>query len=122
MKYIVLDTNFILSCIRKKIDFFNDLTFAGFSLIIPKEVVRELEKISETGGKKFQDESNIALSLLKKNDFKKVDLNTKNVDNGIVLFAGKNLDFIIATLDREIKNKIKNQKLVIRGNGKLEIV
>ena len=122
MKYIVLDTNFILSCIRKKIDFFNDLTFAGFSLIIPKEVVRELEKISETGGKKFQDESKIALSLLKKNDFKEVDLNTKNVDNGIVLFAGKNLDFIIATLDREIKNKIKNQKLVIRGNGKLEIV
>jgi rRNA-processing protein FCF1 len=94
----------------------------GFNIAIPKEVIKELSKISETGGGKFKEEGKIALNLLKKNQFKEVDLNTKNVDNGIVLFAEKNRDFIIATLDREIKSKIENQKLVIRGNGKLEIV
>ncbi len=122
MKKVLLDTNFILSCIRKKIDFFNDLKFGGFKILIPEEVLKELGKISETGGKKFRDESKIALNLIKQNSFEKIHLNTKNVDNGIVKMAGENKDYIIATLDREIKKKIENQKLVIRGNGKLEIV
>jgi rRNA-processing protein FCF1 len=122
MKKVLLDTNFILSCIRKKIDFFNDLKFCGFKILIPAEIIVELEKISKTGGKKFQEESKIALNLIKQNDFEKINLNTKNVDNGIVKIAGENEEYIIATLDREIKSKIENQKLVIRGNGKLEIV
>ena len=122
MKKVLLDTNFILSCIRKKIDFFNDLKFCGFKILIPAEIIVELEKISKTGGKKFQEESKIALNLIKQNDFEKINHNTKNVDNGIVKIAGENEEYIIATLDREIKSKIENQKLVIRGNGKLEIV
>ncbi|VVB83014.1 Uncharacterised protein [uncultured archaeon] len=122
MKKVLLDTNFILSCIRKKIDFFSDLKFCGFKILIPAEVVIELEKILKTGGGKFKEEAKIALSLLKQNDFEKINLNTKNVDNGIVKMAGENKEYIIATLDREIKSKIENQKLVIRGNGKLEIV
>lgn len=122
MKCVLLDTNFILSCIRKKIDFFNDLKFCGFKILIPYEVIEELKKIIETGGKKFHDESKIALNLFEKNSFEKIRLNTKNVDNGIVKIAGEHREYIIATLDREIKNKIKNQKLVIRGNGKLEII
>jgi len=122
MKYIVLDTNFILSCIRKKIDFADEIKFMGYKILIPNEIVIELEKISETGKAKFKEESKIALSIIKKNHFEQVALNTKNVDNGIVLFAEKNKEFIIATLDREIKKKIKNQKMVIRGNGKLGII
>ena len=122
MKDILLDTNFILSCIRRKLDFFNDLKFRGFKILIPAEVIGELEKISETGGKKFKEEAKIALNLLKKNSFEKIHLNTKNVDNGIVKIAGEHREYIIATLDRVIKKKIENQKLVIRGNGKLEII
>jgi rRNA-processing protein FCF1 len=122
MKDILLDTNFILSCIRKKIDFFHDLKFRGFKILIPAEVIVELKKIIETGGKKFQEEAKIALNLIGKNSFEKIDLNTKNVDNGIVKIAGEHREYIIATLDRVIKNKIENQKLVIRGNGKLEII
>ena len=122
MKDILLDTNFILSCIRRKLDFFNDLKFRGFKILIPSEIITELEKISETGGKKFREEAKIALNLLKKNSFEKIHLNTKNVDNGIVKIAGEHREYIIATLDRVIKNKIENQKLVIRGNGKLEII
>jgi len=122
MKYVVLDTNFILSCIRKKIDFTDEIKFMGFKILIPNEVEKELEKISKTGKEKFKEESKIALKLLEKNHFEKINLNTKNVDNGIVIFARENKEFIVATLDREIKSKIKNQKLVIRGNGKLGII
>lgn len=121
MKYVLLDTNFILSCVRKKIDFFEEIKFRGMKIIIPNEVIKELKKISETGKKKFSDEAKIALKILNKNSFEKVDLKIKNVDNGIVKFAKEHEDYVIATLDKEIQTKIKNNKLIIRGEKELEI-
>jgi len=117
MKYAVLDTNFILSCIRKKIDFFEEIRLMGFKILIPTQVIREIKKFAES-----KPEARLALTILEKNDFDKIDLKVKNVDNGIVKIAEKNKGYIIATLDREIKNKIKNQKLVIRGDRNLEII
>lgn len=122
MKYAVLDTNFILSCIRKKIDFFEEIKFMGFKILMPMQVIEELEKISKRENVKFSSEAKLALSLLKKNVFTRVDLKMKNVDNGIIKLAEKNKEYIVATLDREMKNKIKNRNIVIRGEKKLEIV
>jgi rRNA-processing protein FCF1 len=122
MKFVILDTNFILSCIRKKIDFFTEIKFFGLKIIIPIQVIAELEKLSKTGKIKFQEEAILSLNMLKKNSFDKIDLKIKNVDNGIVKFAKENENYVIATLDREIKSKIKNQKMIIRGNKQLEIV
>jgi rRNA-processing protein FCF1 len=121
MTSVILDTNFILSCIRKKIDFFREIKFRGIKILIPEEVVKELKNLSEKGNKKLQEEAKIAILILKKNSFEKIALNTKNVDNGIVKMAKENKDYIIGTLDKEIKNKIKNQKLIIRGEKTLEI-
>jgi rRNA-processing protein FCF1 len=122
MKYIILDTNFILSCVRKKIDFFNEIKFLGLKIIIPIQVIKELENLTSKGKAKFRDEAKLSLALLKKNSFEKVDLKIKNVDNGIVKFAKEHEDYIIATLDKEIQKKIKNNKLIIRGEKKLEII
>jgi len=121
MKYVVLDTNFILSCVRKKIDFFHEIKFLGLNIIIPIQVVAELENLSETGNLKLRDEAKFSLMLLKKNSFEKVDLKIKNVDNGIVKLAKEHEDYIIATLDKGIQSKIKNQKLIIRGEKELEV-
>ncbi len=122
MKYAVLDTNFILSCIRKKIDFFGEIEFMGFKILIPEQVIREIKKIAESGKMKFREEARLALILLKNNSFSEIDLHSKNVDNGIVKVSKENPDYVIATLDREMQNKIKNQKLVIRGYKKLEVI
>jgi rRNA-processing protein FCF1 len=122
MKYAVLDTNFILSCVRKKIDFFEKIKFMGFKILIPMQVIAELEKISKKGNIKFSIESKLALTIIKKNIFTRIDLKMKNVDNGIVSLADRNKEYIVATLDRAIKNKLKNQKIVIRGQKNLEIV
>ena len=121
MKYVVLDTNFILSCIRKKIDFFEEIKFMGFNVLIPTQVINELKKISESGKIKFQEEAKIALILLKKNTFNEIDLHTKNTDNGIVKIAHENRGYTIATLDRGIQDKLENHQLIIRGDKKLEI-
>ncbi|MFH1585604.1 MAG: PIN domain-containing protein [archaeon] len=116
MKQILLDTSFILSCIRNKIDFFEDLKLQGYEILIPKQVIVELGGLSNS-----KQESNIALKLLEKNKFKKVDLETKDVDKGLIDYANKN-KIIVGTLDREIKNKVRYGKIVIRGKKRLGVV
>lgn len=88
----------------------------GLQIIIPRQVIEEIKGLA-----KSKPEAKIALKLLEKNEFKTVSLKGKNVDNGIINIAKKNENYVIATLDREIKNKTKNQKLVIRGK-KLEVL
>lgn len=121
MATTILDTNFILSCIRKKIDFFDDIQNLGLRIIIPIQVLDELRTLSMTAKGKFKDEAKVALSLLEHSEFKRIDLYVKNVDNGLVKLANENKEYIIATLDKAIQNKIKNRKLIIRGEKKLEI-
>lgn len=118
MKYVVLDTSFILSCIRKKIDFFEQIKFKGLKVLLPTQVIEELTKISERN----KTEAKLALLILDKNKFTEIDLQNKNVDKGIIKLAKENREYIIATLDKEIKNKTNNQKLVIRGEKELEIL
>ena len=116
MKQVLLDTNFILTCIKQKIDFFEDLKLRGIEIIIPEQVIGEIHGLSNS-----KEEAKIALKLLQKNKFKKADLKTKNVDKGIIKYA-KDKTILVGTLDREIKKGVKNPKLLIRGKKKLEIV
>ena len=89
----------------------------GMQVAIPKQVIIEVKGLA-----KSQSYAKTALKLLSKNKFNKVDLKTKDVDKGLIRFAEKNKDVIVATLDKEIKKKIRNPKLIIRGKKKLEII
>jgi rRNA-processing protein FCF1 len=114
MKQVLLDTNFILTCMKQKIDFFEEIPLMGIPLIIPEEIIKELEKLKEKS----------ALKLLKieEEKFSKISLKGKNVDNAIIQYAKENPEIIVATLDKEIQNKIKNKKMIIRNKKKLEIL
>jgi rRNA-processing protein FCF1 len=121
MRKVLLDTNFILSCLRKKIDFFEEIKFMGLKIIVPIQVVNEIKRI--TGSKKklrFREEAKLALVLLEKNTFEKIDLGSNYVDKGVQKFIKSNPEIIVATLDNELKKKLK-KKLIIRGK-KLEIL
>ena len=123
MKQVVLDTNFILTCVKQKIDFFNEIRFMGFDVIIPEEVLSEIKKVADSGKKlHLRNNAKLTLKILEKNKFKKVQLKTKNVDKGLLKIAEKNKNVIIATFDRDVKRKIKKPKLVIREKKKLEII
>ena len=125
MKQVLLDTNFILSCVKNKIDFFNEIYLMGYHILIPEQVIMEIEGILKSKQKlKEKDSAKLASILLKMNRFKKINLNTRNVDNGIIQFAKQNPEVIIATLDRQLKNSLKkkNKILIIRGKDKLEII
>ena len=112
MRKAILDTSFILTCIKQKIDFFEELKLMGIRILIPKQAIIELKGV---------DKSGLALKLLEKNKFEKIDLATKNVDAGIIKYGQENPNVIIATLDKEIKTKSENSKLVIREKSRLEI-
>lgn len=115
MKQTILDSSFIVTCAKQKIDFFEDLKFRGFQIIIPKQVILEIKKLKDKNAE-------LSLKILQKNNFKTIDLGKGHVDNLIIKFAEKNKEVVVATLDREIKAKTKNNKLIIRGKNKLEVV
>ncbi len=114
MKQVLLDTNFILTCIKQKIDFFEEFYLIGIQIIIPQQVINELEKLEKT----------VALNLLEKEtkNYKIISLKGKNVDNSIVTYSKENPSVIIATLDQEMRRKIKNKKVNIRNKKTLEII
>jgi len=122
MKKIILDTSFILTCAKQKIDFFEWLENNGYEILIPSNVVEEIEKIIKSKKKtRFRDAAKISAVLIRSRDVNFIDLKGKNVDNSIINFARENPDAIVATLDREIQAKIKNKKLIIRANKNLVI-
>ena len=127
MKTALLDTNFILSCVKQKIDFFEDIMLMGFQILIPKQVINELKIILKSKKKlHFREDAMLSLKILEKNKvlYRGIDVSKygKNTDKGIKNFADRNKDIIIATLDRELKKKTKNQKMVIRGKKRLEVI
>ena len=112
MKKIVLDTSFILTAVRQKIDFFSWLEHEGFKILVPEGVLKELDGLG----------AKLALNLLKRNKFETLDLPGKTVDSTIITYSKKNPSVVIATLDAGMKKKIKNPILLIRQRKKLEIL
>jgi len=134
-KKCLLDSSFIISCVNKKIDFFTflrDEGFSGSNILIPKQVIIELEKISlpiSIYGRIAKEKETAALSLriILNNVFDKVDLNVslipslkrRTVDNLIIDYANAHPDIYIASLDKGILKKVKNKKLLIHGRKEL---
>lgn len=121
-KEIVIDTNFILTCVKEKIDFIHELEFQGFKVVIPEQILAELVKIVMSQ-KKFKDRklAELAINILEKRKFKTDVLKDKNVDKGLMKYV-KGHDCYIATLDRDLKRKLKGHIITIKGKNKIEIV
>ncbi|MBL7059026.1 hypothetical protein ISS08_01075 [Candidatus Pacearchaeota archaeon] len=122
MKKAILDTSFILTCVKQKIDFFEEFILMGIQVLIPDQVIKEIQGIANGNPSRKSEDARLTLEILDKNKFKKFDLRLKNVDKGIINFADKNSEIYVATLDREIKNKSNNSKIVIREKKRLEII
>lgn len=121
MKKAILDTNFILSCIKQKIDFFKEFELNGISIVIPKQVVEELKKISESKKKfHFREDAKLALKIMQKNKFGSIEFEEKYTDKGIINFAKKNKEIMVATLDKEIQKNIPNRKIIIKNKKTLD--
>ncbi|PIO08720.1 hypothetical protein COU59_00395 [Candidatus Pacearchaeota archaeon CG10_big_fil_rev_8_21_14_0_10_34_12] len=121
MKKALLDSSFIITCVKQKIDFFEDLTMLGLRILIPQQVTAEIKKLSSR-----DENAKLTLKVLEneKESFERLNLEKygKTTDKKIINFANENRDVLVATLDKDIKQKIENGKIVIRGKKKIEVV
>lgn len=122
MKQTILDTNFILTCVKQKIDFFRDIPAMGIQIIIPTQVIEEIKRVANSTKKlRFRDDAKLSQVILERNKFKEIDIRGKYVDKGLIKYAKEHPRLVVATLDKEIKTKLVNSKLIIRGKKKLEL-
>lgn len=113
---IVFDTNFLISAIKFKIFFLEELE--GNELFIVDKTEDELEKLIKGGKTQDKQRAKIVLALLKKKKIKKiVSKPNETVDDTLARLKG----YVIATQDKELKTRIKGKKLIIRAKKKLEI-
>lgn len=125
---ILLDTNFILTCVKQKLDIkekISEVTSQSVKWIVPQDVLNELGNIKDKSGTKVADKQAASLSfeILQTLKPEIVELPGKNpnVDIKIVNYI---LDkpIVLATLDRGLKSRVKNKILTIRGKKNLELV
>jgi rRNA-processing protein FCF1 len=112
---VLLDTNFIISCILKRIDFMEELEGMGFKVAVPREVLQEMKDLKKDGKSSHEDRGaiDIAFQILEK--VKRVRVGGKRTDEGLIA-KGKEGKYI-ATLDSGIKREIPN-KVVINNSKK----
>ena len=113
----ILDTNFIISCVMKKIDFIEQLKELGFTPILPREVFQELKDL-QLKNKTSHDERtaiDVAFQLFESAKVKKTKLGGASVDDGLIKKGKEGIH--IATLDNGIKMRVPN-KIVIQNAQK----
>ena len=115
----MLDTNFIINCVKQKIDFFEEIKLMGLNILISEQVIEELEKL---GYEENLSDARTALKILESHNFELLALERGSADKGIINYAKSHREVIVATLDKDLKLSIPNKKLVIMGKKKLEIV
>jgi rRNA-processing protein FCF1 len=110
---IIIDTNFILTCAKEKIALFDQLKeeFGMPKILIPQQVINELKLLITKKTLKIKDReaAQFSLNMINSNLAFIIDLETKNVDAGIIKYANKH-NLFVASLDRALKSKIKNPK------------
>ena len=108
---VVLDTNFLVYCVKYKIDLESELKriIPGvFRVFVLDKTLDELGYLTERS--KTRLEAKIALKLCEK--FEKPSAGEQDVDSALVSLANKNT--FIATQDSGVKKKIKTPLVIIR--------
>lgn len=119
---VILDTNFLIYCAKNKLDYveaIDNLLNDKFELVVPLQVVSELEKLRDDKFKKVSGKdkqaADLALQLLEANQIIKVKISGKTVDEAIINFSRENKKNIVCTLDREMRKILGRIILVNRG-------
>lgn len=118
---VLLDTNFIISCLLKKIDFIGELEAMGFRVKVPRDVLQEMKDLKkESKTSRMEREAiNLAFDILDGKKVKKMKLGGKNVDEGLIARGQEGL--YIATLDRGIKLKVPNRVVIDSARKSLRV-
>src|SRR3989344_4443839 len=103
---VILDSSFIISAVKNKVDFVNILRERGFSVKVPKEVLMELKDLRQKVSHDERVAIDLGIELMQSNNVKKIALGKNKVDLSLIS-RGKTGSYI-ATLDNAIKREIPN--------------
>lgn len=119
---VILDTNFLIYCAKEKLDYVEalaDLLNENYELVVPLQVINELEQLKNDQLKKVSGKDkraiDLALQLLEINKVKKVKVEGRTVDKGIINLASENSKNIVCTLDREMRHTLGRVILISKG-------
>jgi rRNA-processing protein FCF1 len=109
---VIIDTNFVISCILKKIDFISELEKLGFKVLVPREMLQEMKDLKKNGKTSRQERVAIDLAqeLLNEKGIKKITFGQGRLDV-FLIERGKKGDYI-ATLDSGIKRMVPNRVVI----------
>ncbi|MEK6933267.1 MAG: hypothetical protein AABW75_00135 [Nanoarchaeota archaeon] len=116
---VILDSSFIISCIKRKIDFSDELEKMGFKIVLSKEVFQELKDLRLKVPHNERMAIDVAFDILENKKIKKIRLGEKIVDKGLIK-KGKEGHYI-ATLDSVIKREVPNKILISDSKNSLII-
>jgi rRNA-processing protein FCF1 len=118
---VILDTNFIISCIRKKIDFYEQLTEQGFKVVFPREVLQELKDVRRKNGTSHEDRIaiDLAMQMIERMKVKKMSLGQGKVDDWLIS-KGKE-GYYIATLDAVIKRQVPKRVVIFDAQKRVGV-
>ena len=83
---VLLDANFIISCILKKIDFISQLQDKGFKIVVPREVLQEPKDLKFNGRTSSNERTaiDVALEMLYSKKIKKTTIGEGRVDDLLI--------------------------------------
>lgn len=116
---VILDSNFIISCIMKNIPFIEQLEEKGFEILLAREISQELKDIKLKLPHKERKAIEIAFEMFGKSKFKKISLGNEKVDLGLI-HKGKE-GYYIATLDAAIKREVPNRVVISNARNSIEV-
>ncbi len=104
MSKIILDTNFLLTMVRYKIHAVQEIKErVNGEIFVLSGTIGELDGLSK-GSKKIKNEVAIVREIIKKNNIRVIESKVENVDNELV---EKSNEFVIATNDKKLREKIR---------------
>lgn len=113
-----------MSCVKEKTDFLSKLEHE--KLLLPEQVIEELEGIKVKGERKERENADLALQIIEKNKDKFIifNLGKNNVDLGIIKYAERMKNVAVATIDKELKKQLKGiaKILALRKGRKIDII
>lgn len=121
-KKIIVDSNALMMVFEFNIDLEGELDrlLGKYQILIPKNIVDELNLLSQKGRGKKKQLAKAALKLLQRYDIVDVDSNL-DVDDAVIL-AAERYDGIVVTNDRELRKRLKDKsipRICLRGKQQL---
>jgi rRNA-processing protein FCF1 len=113
---IFLDTNFLVYCAKQKLDFTREIEriFPKSRLFLLSSVKDELKNLLKTEKGRSKETVELALQIVDNLKSRKLITEKKsegdNADDALVGFD--NANSIIATMDKELKERFKNAKIL----------